>query len=64
MMRALRALPEGAGRVPAIAVTGFARSEDVQRALEAGFQGHVAKPVDLWKLVGAVAKLVGRPPAP
>ena len=64
MMRELRALPEVAGgRIPAIAVTGFARSEDVRRALESGFQRHLAKPVDLWKLVEALAKLVDRPPA-
>lgn len=33
-----------------IAVTGFAQSDDVQRALDAGFGGHVAKPCDPAKL--------------
>lgn len=56
--RALRALPSDAGgRVAALAVTAFARSEDRTRALIAGFNGHVAKPVDEAELVATVASL-------
>jgi CheY-like chemotaxis protein len=32
------------------AVTGYARPEDVRRAVEAGFDGHIAKPVDLAEI--------------
>jgi CheY-like chemotaxis protein len=57
-VRALR--PEAAGRVPALALTAYARTEDRVRALEAGFQMHVAKPADPSELVAAVASLAGR----
>jgi PAS domain S-box-containing protein len=61
LIRRLRAMPDSAvGRTPAIAVTGFASDEDVRRALDAGFQVHVAKPVDIEILTRAVASLVGR----
>ena len=46
--------------LPAAALTAFARSEDRRRALLAGFQTHVAKPVDPAELVAAVASLVER----
>ena len=42
-------------KTPAIAVTAFARSEDVTRAIEAGYQAHVSKPVDEDALIAAVA---------
>jgi signal transduction histidine kinase/ActR/RegA family two-component response regulator len=45
------------GRIPAIAVTAFARDEDRQHALEAGFEQHVGKPVDPEHLVASVAAL-------
>jgi PAS domain S-box-containing protein len=47
-------------RIPAVALTGFARIEDEQRAIEEGFQLHVAKPVDPAQLVLQVATLTGR----
>jgi signal transduction histidine kinase/ActR/RegA family two-component response regulator len=54
----VRALPSAALRgVPAIALTAFARPADAQRALDAGFQRHLAKPVDNDALVAAVAAL-------
>jgi CheY-like chemotaxis protein len=54
LIRTLRAR-EGAGtRLPAIALTAYARREDRRLALEAGFQAHVAKPVDPVELVNAV----------
>jgi signal transduction histidine kinase/CheY-like chemotaxis protein len=50
--------------VPAIAVTAFARVEDRDRALDAGFQIHLAKPVDPYEMTRAVAKLRGRSSRP
>lgn len=43
---------------PAIALTGFARSEDRQRTMLSGFQSHLAKPVDYRDLLATVATLV------
>jgi CheY-like chemotaxis protein len=45
--------------VPAIALTAFARSEDRTRALVAGYQMHVAKPVEPTELIASVASLAG-----
>jgi signal transduction histidine kinase len=47
-------------RVPALALTAYARSEDRQKALEAGFDEHTPKPVDPAALVSAVARVAGR----
>ncbi|HEX8756704.1 MAG TPA: response regulator, partial [Steroidobacteraceae bacterium] len=44
-------------RIPALAVTAFARLEDRQRALAASFDEHLPKPVDPDRLVAAVATL-------
>jgi CheY-like chemotaxis protein len=41
--------------LPAIALTAFARADDRVRALTAGFQSHLSKPVDGEQLVAAVA---------
>ncbi|WP_017716068.1 PAS domain S-box protein [Kamptonema formosum] len=61
LMRQLRALPaERGGQVPAVALTAYARREDRQKALGAGFQIHLAKPVEPAKLAAAVASLAGR----
>lgn len=58
-IRQVRSLPtERAGRVPAVAVTGYATPEDVERAHAAGFQLHVSKPIDPSALVSAIAQLV------
>ncbi|HWA77164.1 MAG TPA: response regulator [Polyangiaceae bacterium] len=48
-------------RMPAIALTAYARREDRRLALEAGFQAHVAKPVDPAELVGVVSELIRAP---
>ncbi|MCC5638408.1 response regulator [Nostoc sp. CHAB 5844] len=59
LMRKVRSLkPDQGGRTPAIALTAYGDSEDRVRALEAGFQTHVAKPVDPTELVDIVTKLV------
>jgi hypothetical protein len=57
MIRSLRADGYGPERLPAIAVTAFARAEDRADAIEAGFQMHLTKPVDAEVLKAAVAKL-------
>ena len=49
-----------AASIPAAALTAFARDEDRQQALRAGFQLHLAKPIDARSLIAAVATL-GRP---
>jgi signal transduction histidine kinase len=49
----------GSREMPAIALTAFARTEDRRRALQSGFQMHVAKPVDPTELSAAVASLAG-----
>ncbi len=48
------------GDTPAVALTAFARSEDRQQALLAGYQYHIPKPVDPAELVAVVASLGGR----
>jgi len=61
MIRLVRSLPgEHGGRTPAIALTAFARSEDRRRAMLAGFQVHIAKPVEAAELIATVANLSGR----
>ncbi len=57
LIRRIRALDAEPGRIPAVAVTGYATSEDVQRALDAGFQLHISKPMDPALFVAAVADL-------
>ena len=58
----LRALsPERGGRIPAVSVTGYSTPGDVDRALAAGFQLHLSKPVDPLALIEAVAKLSRQP---
>jgi PAS domain S-box-containing protein len=49
-----------ADRLPALALTAFARREDSVRALDKGFQKHVAKPVQVGRLIGAIRQLTGR----
>jgi PAS domain S-box-containing protein len=61
LIRKVRALSQDrGGRTPALALTAYARSEDRARALEAGYQVHLAKPVDRAELAAAVANLAGR----
>ncbi|MCU1281154.1 MAG: Sensor protein, partial [bacterium] len=49
--------PTRGGDVPALALTALAGEEDRLRALSAGFQMHVAKPVDIARLMQAVVDL-------
>lgn len=54
----------GMSAVPAAALTSFARKEDREDALRAGFQVHLAKPIDSRSLVDAVATLLDRVDTP
>jgi PAS domain S-box-containing protein len=57
-IRALR--PEKGGRIPAVALTAFTRAEERDRALSAGFQVHMSKPIEPDELVNSIAGLVNR----
>jgi PAS domain S-box-containing protein len=57
-VRALGA--DAGGGVPAAALTAYARRDDRARALAAGFQVHIAKPVEPDALTAAIARLAGR----
>ena len=59
-MRMVRAEPTSSAQtMPAIAVTAYARPEDRMRALRAGYQTHISKPVEPAELLAAVASLAG-----
>jgi len=60
LRRVYAATPGDAKRIPAIALTAFARSEDRVRALRAGFAVHVSKPVEPSEIVATVASVMGR----
>ena len=61
LIRRLREQPaEYGGRIPAVALTAYARAEDRMRALSEGFQMHVPKPVEPSELATVVAKLAAR----
>lgn len=56
----MRAVRQMGISVPAAALTAFARTEDRMRALQAGFQTHIAKPVEPSELIAAVAALANK----
>ena len=57
----LRAYDGGrVGRLPAIAVTALAGEADRRRAIDAGFDAHLAKPADVRDVLRAIARLAGR----
>jgi signal transduction histidine kinase len=61
LIEQVRALdPDFGGHTPAIAVTGYASPLDRLRALQAGYQNHVAKPVEPQELAIVIASLTGR----
>ena len=60
LIRTLRAEESRSERIPALALTAFARAEDRKRSLVAGYQAHLAKPFDVGELILVVADLVGR----
>ena len=58
LIKEIRALePESGGRVPAVALTAYAGSKDRRRALLAGFQVHLTKPIERDELLAVVASL-------
>jgi PAS domain S-box-containing protein len=61
MIQKLRALaPDQGGEMPAIALTAFASPIDKEKALAAGFQRHLSKPVEPVELAKIVARVLGR----
>ena len=62
LIEQVRALePDFGGLTPAVAVTAYASPQDRLRALQAGYQNHVAKPVEAEELAIVIASLAGRP---
>ncbi|HEY8507035.1 MAG TPA: response regulator, partial [Steroidobacteraceae bacterium] len=60
LIQQVRALPdERIARIPAIAVTAYARAEDRRKMLLAGFQMHISKPVEPQELIAGIASLIG-----
>jgi CheY-like chemotaxis protein len=63
LMRRIRARkPQSGGSVPTAAVTAYARPEDVRQALAAGFDLHLAKPLEPRDLIAAVVRLAHQRP--
>ncbi len=61
LIKQVRGLPkERGGHTPALALTAYARTEDRVRALSAGYQVHLSKPVDRIELAAVVASLAER----
>ena len=60
LMKKMRRMePKNCGAIPAIALTVYARTEDRTRALRAGYQAHLAKPVEPSELVATIASFAG-----
>jgi signal transduction histidine kinase/ActR/RegA family two-component response regulator len=61
LLRRLRRDPVAAtARLPAVALTAYARPEDTEQARAAGFEAHLPKPVDAEQLLQTVARLVSQ----
>ena len=61
LIRKLRSTPpDRGGLTPAIALTGYASRKDRERALAAGYQKHMAKPIEQADMITAIASMVGR----
>jgi CheY-like chemotaxis protein len=59
LMQQIRSRPPNrGGKIPAIALTAYARELDQQKALESGFQRHLSKPVEPEALVQAIVTLL------
>lgn len=58
LIRQIRALPKDhGGAMPAVAITAFREAHTPERALSAGYQAHLTKPIDPWELCRTVAAL-------
>jgi DNA-binding response OmpR family regulator len=62
LIRAVRSKGLTAQKLPALALTAFARTDDRRRVLMSGFQLHLAKPADPRELAASVASLASRIP--
>ena len=61
LIRKIRSLENGVSEnIPAVAITAYAKEEDRERALSAGFQIYLAKPVELTELISVVARAAKR----
>jgi PAS domain S-box-containing protein len=61
LIRQIRMMsPDQGGQIPAIALSAYASNSDSKQALLAGFQKHIAKPVEPAQLIAVVATLIGR----
>jgi signal transduction histidine kinase/DNA-binding response OmpR family regulator len=60
LIQRIRALPDNMALIPAIALTAYARAEDRTKALLAGFNMHVSKPIEPAELLAAIAGVSGR----
>lgn len=61
LIRKVRALPaEQGGKIPAIALTGYASLQDRDLALKAGYQEHLSKPVDVDELFELVKNILDK----
>jgi len=60
LLRRIRQLGSETARIPAIALTAYARPEDRAKAIQAGYQLHFSKPVEAMKLIATVASLAKR----
>jgi PAS domain S-box-containing protein len=58
LIHRIRRLPAG-GAIPAVALTAYARTEDRMRAFRAGYQAHLAKPIEPAELVATIASFAG-----
>lgn len=59
LMRQIRQLPAQGNPIPAVALTAYAGEVDQQQAIAAGFQTHLAKPVEPAALIAAIARYRG-----
>ena len=60
-IRNVRNLPaHNGGHTPAVALTALNRAEDRTKAISAGFQRHLSKPVELKSLIDTIASLAGQ----
>jgi PAS domain S-box-containing protein len=60
LMHRIRQLPPNrGGTTPAVALTAYARTEDRMRAFRAGYQAHLAKPIEAAELVATIASFAG-----
>ena len=57
--RQIRKLPDERAGIPIIAMTANAFEEDKKAAFDAGMNGHIAKPVEIEKMIQTLAEIVG-----